>query len=68
MKKEEKSLYIWVALEGAILGFFIGCLTTDCIFKKVGIAQTNYCKEIQVDTIQYNYQQDMYKFEIKIVK
>lgn len=68
MKKEEKSLYIFVALEGFIIGLLIGFVITDCTFRKVGIAQTNYCKEIQVDTIQYNYQQDMYKFEIKIIK
>jgi hypothetical protein len=68
MTKEEKSLYIFVALEGVVIGLLIGFLITDCVFKKVGIAQTNYCKEIQIDTIQYNYQQDMYKFEIKIIK
>lgn len=68
MKKEEKSLYIFYALEGIIIGLLIGFIIADCTFRKVGITQTNYCKEIQIDTIQYNYQQDMYKYEIKLIK
>jgi Na+/glutamate symporter len=68
MIKEEKSLYIFVAIAGLIIGFLIGYMITDFIICKSGISQTSYCKEIQVDTIQYDYQQDMYKFEIKLIK
>ena len=68
MSKEEKSLYIFVAIAGFIIGFLIGFITTDCTFRKVGITSTFYCKEIQVDTVQYNYQQDMYKYQIKLIK
>lgn len=68
MKKEKKGLYIFVAMAGFIIGFFIGILITDFIIYKSGISQTSYCKEIQVDTVQYNYQQDMYKYQIKLIK
>ena len=68
MTKEEKSLYIFVAIADFIIGFLIGFITTDYTFRKVGISQTSYCKEIQVDTFQYDYQQDMYKYQIKLIK
>lgn len=68
MEKEQRGLCIFVALAGLIIGIFIGILIADCTFRKVGIAQTNYCKEIQVDTIQYNYKHDMYKYQIKLIK
>lgn len=68
MKKEQMGFYIFLVLEGMSIGLLIGILIADCTLKKVGIAQTAYCKEIQIDTVQYNYQQDMYKFGIKIIK
>lgn len=68
MEKEQKIFHIFLVLESMIIGLLIGFLITDCVFRKVGIAQTNYCKEVQIDTIQYNYQQDMYKYQIKLIK
>ena len=68
MKKEENILITIIAIAGLIIGIFIGILIADCTFSKVGIAQTSYCKEVQIDTIQYNYQKDMYKYQIKLIK
>lgn len=68
MKKEENILITIIAIVGLIIGIFIGILIADCTLKKVGIAQTSYCKEVQIDTIQYNYQKDMYKYQIKLIK
>ena len=68
MEKEQKGFHIFLVLEGVAIGFLIGFLIVYCTFRKVGIAQTSYCKEVQIDTVQYNYQQDMYKYQIKIIK
>lgn len=68
MKKEENILITIIAIAGLIIGIFIGILIADCTFSKVGITQTTYCKEVQIDTIQYNYQKDMYKYQIKLIK
>lgn len=68
MKKEENVLCLFTAIAGLIIGFLIGYMITDFIICKSGISQTSYCKEIQVDTLQYDYQQNMYKFEIKIIR
>ena len=68
MKKEKNDLYVLGAIGFCIIGIIIGFIIADWAFSEVGIAQTAYCKEIQVDTIQYNYQQDMYKYQIKIIK
>ena len=68
MEIEQRGLYIFVSLAGFIIGFLIGCITTDSTFRKVGITQTSYCKEIQVDTLRYDYKQDMYKYQIKLIK
>lgn len=68
MEKEQKIFHIFLVLESMIIGLLIGILIADCTLKKVGIAQTAYCKEIQIDTVQYNYQRDMYKYQIKLIK
>ena len=68
MKKEQISFYIILVLEGMIIGILIGLLIAECQFRKVGISQTSYCKEIQIDTIQYDYKQNMYKYQIKLIK
>lgn len=68
MKKEQISFHIFLVLEGVTIGILIGLLIAECQFSKVGISQTSYCKEVQIDTIQYNYQKDMYKYQIKLIK
>lgn len=68
MEKEETGLYIFIAIVGIIIGFLMGFMITDWVIRNEGISQTSYCKEIQIDTIQYNYQQDMYKYQIKLIK
>jgi uncharacterized membrane protein YraQ (UPF0718 family) len=68
MTKEQNILLAFVAIACLIVGSLIGILIADCTFSKVGITQTTYCKEVQIDTIQYNYQKDMYKYQIKLIK
>ena len=68
MKKEQISFHIFLVLEGVTIGILIGLLIAECQFRKVGITQTNYCKEFQIYTIQYDYKQDMYKYQIKLIK
>lgn len=68
MKKEKNIVLTLLAIGILIIGIFIGILIADCTLKKVGITQTSYCKEVQIDTIQYNYQRDMYKYQIKLIK
>ena len=68
MTKEQNILLAFVAIACLTVGSLIGILIADCTLKKVGIAQTAYCKEIQIDTVQYNYKQDMYKYQIKLIK
>lgn len=49
------------------MGWLSGLATANYFYKN-GNHTTNYCKEIQVDTLQYDYQQNLYKYEIKIIK
>lgn len=68
MEKEQNILPTFTAIAGFVIGMLIGILIADYAFRKTGISQTSYCREIQVDTVQYNYQQDMYKYQIKLIK
>ena len=68
METEEKFLYLFIGIVLASLFFLIGAIFEQERTSKEGIKETSYCKEIQIDTIQYNYQQDMYKYEIKLIK
>lgn len=51
-----------------LLGFMFGCIYNDYNVITSGIEETSYCKEIQIDTIQYNYKQNLYKYKIEIIK
>ena len=68
MEKEQKVYFILLSITAFILGFFIGCVFNEYLVDNFGISSTSYCKEIQVDTIQYDYKQDMYKYQIKLIK
>lgn len=68
MKKEKNIMLPFIAIGVLMVGIYIGILIADSTFSKTGISQTSYCKEIQIDTVQYNYQQGMYKYQIKIIK
>ena len=68
MTKEQNILLAFIAIACLTVGSLIGILIANCTFSKVGITQTTYCKEVQIDTIQYNYQKDMYKYQIKLIK
>jgi hypothetical protein len=68
MKKEQKICFIAFAISFFMIGFAIGTLFNDYTISNSGIYETSYCKEIQIDTLQYNYQKDMYKYQIKIIK
>ena len=68
MKKEQKLCFVAFAIAFFIIGFMIGTLFNDYVISNSGISATSYCKEIQVDTVQYNYQSDMYKYQIKLIK
>lgn len=68
MKKEQKLYFIAFAILLIIIGFALGAVFNEYIINNSGIKVTSYCKEIQIDTLQYDYKQNMYKFEIKIIK
>ena len=51
-----------------MFGLAIGMVFDAYLASNSGIPVTSYCKEIQIDTIQYNYQSDMYKYQIKLIK
>jgi Na+/glutamate symporter len=68
MEKEQRGLCIFVALASLIIGILIGYIITDWAITNEGISQTSYCKEVQIDTIQYNYQRNMYKYKITLIK
>ena len=68
MKKEQKSYFIIFAISFILIGFAIGIIFNEYIIDNCGISTTSYCKEIQVDTLQYDYKQDMYKYQIKLIK
>ena len=68
MEKEQKSHFIIFAISFFMIGFTIGTLFYDYVISNDGISETSYCKEIQIDTIQYNYKQNLYKYKIEIIK
>ena len=68
MEKEQKAGFILLSITTFILGFFIGSIFHEYLVDNSGIPTTSYCKEIQVDTLQYDYKQDMYKYQIKLIK
>lgn len=68
MEKEKNIVLTLIAIGVLIVGICIGILIADDTFSKTGISRTSYCKEVQIDTLQYNYQQDMYKYQIKLIK
>lgn len=68
MEKGQKTGFILLSIITFTLGFYIGCLFNTHVIINEGIPTTSYCKEIKIDTLQYNYQQDMYKYEIKLIK
>lgn len=68
MDKEQKSCFIIFAILFFMIGFMAGTLFNDYIISNCGIAATSYCKEVQVDTMQYDYQCNLYKYTIKIIK
>lgn len=68
MEKEQKSCFIAFAILFLMIGFMIGTIFNEYIVNNCGIPTTSYCKKVQIDTIQYNYQKNMYKFEIKLIK
>ena len=51
-----------------MIGFMLGILFYDYVISDCGISATSYCKEIQIDTLQYNYKQNLYKYKIEIIK
>jgi hypothetical protein len=68
MEKEQKPSFIAFVILFFIIGFAVGTIFNDCIISNSGISATSYCKKVQVDTLQYDYQQNMYKYQIKLIK
>ena len=68
MNRDQKSIVVAFCLSTFIVGFIIGNIFYTWAVDNSGVLETSFCKEIQVDTLQYNYQQDMYKYEIKLIK
>ena len=57
-------LYLLFFLAGVITGIYIHDLYAD----EYGIAETEYCKEIKIDTLQYDVKNYMYKFSVEIIR
>lgn len=68
MENKQNSGWIFFSILIFMLGLAVGMAFDALLASKSGIPVTSYCKEIQIDTIEYNYQQDMYKYQIKIIK
>ena len=68
MNKDQKTTVVAFCLTTFILGFIAGNLFNEWIVNNAGIPETSYCKGIQIDTLQYNYKQNMYKYEVEIIK
>ena len=66
--KKENILFTIITIGVLMIGILIGIVIADHAFSKTGITQTSYCKEVQIDTVQYNYKHDMYKYQIKVIK
>lgn len=68
MENNEDLGWIFFAVLIFITGFSVGMAFNAYLVNNSGIPVTSYCKEIQIDTLQYDYKQNMYKFEIKLIK
>ena len=68
METEEILSYLFIGIVLFSLFFLFGAIFEKEKTSKNGIEETSYWKEVQIDTIQYNYQQDMYKYQIKVIK
>lgn len=68
MKKEQNFSWIFFAILIFMLGLAIGIVFNQHLVNNSGIPSTSYCKEIQIDTLQYNYKQNVYKYRIEIIK
>lgn len=68
MKKSDILIIVEYCVILFLLGFMFGCIYKDYNTITSGIEETSYCKEVQIDTIQYNYKQNLYKYKIEIIK
>ena len=68
MEKKQNLGWIFFTILIFMIGLATGMAFDACLVSNSGIPITSYCKEIQIDTVEYNYQQDMYKYEIKLIK
>ena len=68
MKKEQNSGWIFFSILILMIGFAAGMAFNAYLVNNSGIPLTSFCKEIQIDTLQYDYKQNMYKFEIELIK
>lgn len=68
MEKEQKAGFILLSITTFIFGFFIGIIFQEYLVENSGIPTTSFCKEVKIDTLQYDFQQNMYKYKIKLIK
>lgn len=68
MKNEQNLSLIFLTVLIFMIGFTAGIAFDAYLVSNFGIPVTSYCKEIQIDTLQYDYKQNIYKYEIKIIK
>ena len=68
MKKEQNLSRIFFIILIFMFGLAIGMVFDSYLTCNSGIPVTSFCKEIKVDTLQYDYQQNMYKFGVKLIK
>ena len=68
MENNKNLSWIFLTVLIFMIGLAAGMAFDAYLVNNSGIPVTSYCKEVQIDTLQYDYKQNMYKFEIKIIK
>lgn len=68
MGKNQNLGWIFFMILIFMLGIIVGMIVNSCLANNSGIPVTSFCKEVQIDTLQYDYKQNMYKYEIKLIK
>lgn len=68
MKKLDILMIVAYCVILFLFGFIIGCIYKDYNATTFGMEETSYCKKIQIDTLQYDYKQNLYKYKIEIIK
>lgn len=68
MEKKQNLSWIFFTILIFMIGLAAGMAFDACLASNSGIPITSFCKEVKIDTLQYDFQQNMYKYKIKLIK